>query len=184
MSRTRVRVGPPSARVRFADRLHGRTEVPSTPPRLRGALLQGAALSGGGRWKQAQPSEGMLSGRWWEMYNDPRLNALEEQVAINTRTSNRLRVPRRHPIGKLAPVFSSGTVGLPVPTVSIGDRRSGVQEVDPRSNRDHLIWTAHTLFAPRGRFWDAGSWGRSATRYAASVRKRRQRGRPGKRDLL
>jgi len=34
-------------------------------------------------WKQAQPSEGMKRGKWWEIYNDPELNALEEQVSIS-----------------------------------------------------------------------------------------------------
>jgi len=34
-------------------------------------------------WKQADPSDGHIRGKWWEMYNDPQLNALEEQVAIS-----------------------------------------------------------------------------------------------------
>jgi NodT family efflux transporter outer membrane factor (OMF) lipoprotein len=34
-------------------------------------------------WKQAQPSEGVKRGKWWEIYNDPELNALEEQVSIS-----------------------------------------------------------------------------------------------------
>ena len=34
-------------------------------------------------WKQAQPSEGAKRGKWWEIYNDPELNALEEQVSIS-----------------------------------------------------------------------------------------------------
>jgi NodT family efflux transporter outer membrane factor (OMF) lipoprotein len=34
-------------------------------------------------WKQAQPSEGVLRGKWWEIYKDPALNALEEQVSIS-----------------------------------------------------------------------------------------------------
>jgi len=34
-------------------------------------------------WKQAQPNDGQIKGKWWEIYNDPDLNALEEQVAIN-----------------------------------------------------------------------------------------------------
>jgi len=34
-------------------------------------------------WKQAQPNEGALRGKWWEIYNDSQLNALEEQVNIN-----------------------------------------------------------------------------------------------------
>jgi NodT family efflux transporter outer membrane factor (OMF) lipoprotein len=35
----------------------------------------------GGTWKQAAPSDGMLRGKWWELYNDPQLNALEDQIA-------------------------------------------------------------------------------------------------------
>ena len=34
-------------------------------------------------WKEAQPSDGVIRGKWWEMYNDPQLNALEEQVSIS-----------------------------------------------------------------------------------------------------
>lgn len=34
-------------------------------------------------WKVANPQEGMLRGKWWEIYNDPQLNALEEQLEIN-----------------------------------------------------------------------------------------------------
>src|SRR6185437_10345703 len=34
-------------------------------------------------WKEATPSDALLKGKWWEIYNDPALNALEEQVAIN-----------------------------------------------------------------------------------------------------
>lgn len=34
-------------------------------------------------WKQAQPAEGVKRGKWWEIYNDPELNALEEQVSIS-----------------------------------------------------------------------------------------------------
>lgn len=32
-------------------------------------------------WKQAQPRDKELPGKWWEIFNDPKLNALEEQVA-------------------------------------------------------------------------------------------------------
>ena len=34
-------------------------------------------------WKQAQPSDGTLKGNWWEIFNDPQLNALEEQVNVS-----------------------------------------------------------------------------------------------------
>jgi NodT family efflux transporter outer membrane factor (OMF) lipoprotein len=34
-------------------------------------------------WKVAQPQDAMLHGKWWEIYGDPELNALEEQLNIN-----------------------------------------------------------------------------------------------------
>ena len=34
-------------------------------------------------WKVAQPQDATLHGKWWELFNDPQLNALEEQVNIS-----------------------------------------------------------------------------------------------------
>jgi NodT family efflux transporter outer membrane factor (OMF) lipoprotein len=34
-------------------------------------------------WTVAQPSDAMLRGKWWEIFNEPELNALEEQLDIN-----------------------------------------------------------------------------------------------------
>lgn len=34
-------------------------------------------------WKEAQPTDGVLKGKWWEIFGDRDLNALEEQVSIN-----------------------------------------------------------------------------------------------------
>jgi NodT family efflux transporter outer membrane factor (OMF) lipoprotein len=34
-------------------------------------------------WKEAQPNDGVLRGKWWEIFGDPALNALEEQVNIS-----------------------------------------------------------------------------------------------------
>ncbi|HWC15633.1 MAG TPA: TolC family protein, partial [Terriglobales bacterium] len=34
-------------------------------------------------WKAAQPSEQNLGGNWWEIFNDPQLNALEQQINVS-----------------------------------------------------------------------------------------------------
>jgi len=34
-------------------------------------------------WTVAQPQDATLRGKWWEIYNDPELNALEEQLNID-----------------------------------------------------------------------------------------------------
>ena len=37
-------------------------------------------------WKPAQPGDSKLRGKWWELYEDPQLNALEEQVPVANQT--------------------------------------------------------------------------------------------------
>ena len=37
----------------------------------------------GGGWQPATPSDGMLRGKWWEIYQDPQLNSLEDRIADN-----------------------------------------------------------------------------------------------------
>jgi NodT family efflux transporter outer membrane factor (OMF) lipoprotein len=49
--------------------------VKELPPAFKEAPPEG--------WKQASPNDGVLKGKWWELYNDTDLNALEEQVAIS-----------------------------------------------------------------------------------------------------
>src|SRR5436305_1293621 len=34
-------------------------------------------------WKPAEPNDSLIKGKWWEIYNDPALNALEELVGGN-----------------------------------------------------------------------------------------------------
>ena len=36
-----------------------------------------------GTWRPAQPQDAALKGKWWEAFNEPELNALEEQLDIN-----------------------------------------------------------------------------------------------------
>lgn len=37
----------------------------------------------GGAWQPANPSDGMLKGKWWQVYQDPQLNQLEERIESN-----------------------------------------------------------------------------------------------------
>src|SRR6201997_1138957 len=36
-----------------------------------------------GNWKTAQPSDQNLGGSWWEIFQDPQLNALEQQIDVS-----------------------------------------------------------------------------------------------------
>jgi outer membrane protein TolC len=36
-----------------------------------------------GNWKTAQPNDQNLGGNWWEIFHDPQLNALEQQINVS-----------------------------------------------------------------------------------------------------
>jgi len=57
--------------------------VPPTmtaPPAFKESPTQFKETEG---WTVAQPQDAVLRGKWWEIYNDPELNALEEQLNID-----------------------------------------------------------------------------------------------------
>jgi NodT family efflux transporter outer membrane factor (OMF) lipoprotein len=37
-------------------------------------------------WKTAEPSDAVIKGKWWEMFNDPQLNDLEQQINVSNQT--------------------------------------------------------------------------------------------------
>lgn len=40
-------------------------------------------LTGNDEWKAANPSDGQIRGKWWEIFGEPKLNELEEKVLIS-----------------------------------------------------------------------------------------------------
>jgi NodT family efflux transporter outer membrane factor (OMF) lipoprotein len=50
------------------------------------AYKEAPAGKDGTGWKLAQPGDDKLRGKWWEIYTDPQLNALEVQVAISNQS--------------------------------------------------------------------------------------------------
>jgi NodT family efflux transporter outer membrane factor (OMF) lipoprotein len=54
--------------------MYVRPGIPA-PPAFKEALPAG--------WKEAQPNDGAIRGKWWTVYSDPRLDALEDQVSIS-----------------------------------------------------------------------------------------------------
>jgi NodT family efflux transporter outer membrane factor (OMF) lipoprotein len=50
------------------------------------AVLQPPPAPAGGAWQPANPSDDMIRGKWWEIYQDPQLNQLEDRIAANNQT--------------------------------------------------------------------------------------------------
>jgi NodT family efflux transporter outer membrane factor (OMF) lipoprotein len=59
---------------------------PSVPPPPAAFKEQPPPNPPNGDWKQATPSDTTLRGKWWEVYSDPQLNALEEKVSVSNET--------------------------------------------------------------------------------------------------
>jgi NodT family efflux transporter outer membrane factor (OMF) lipoprotein len=69
----------------------------------------------GGAWQPASPSDGMLRGKWWEIYNDPQLNQLEDRVTVdnqNLRSAIETYLAARNQVAAARSAF--------FPTVSAG----------------------------------------------------------------
>jgi NodT family efflux transporter outer membrane factor (OMF) lipoprotein len=57
----------------------------TAPAFKESAVVPPPDLPGGG-WKQVAPNDSALRLNWWEIYQDPELNKLEEQVAVSNQT--------------------------------------------------------------------------------------------------
>jgi NodT family efflux transporter outer membrane factor (OMF) lipoprotein len=60
---------------------HAPAATPQPPP---GTYKESPTqFPGSDQWKVANPQDAMLRGKWWEIYNDPELNELEEKLNVN-----------------------------------------------------------------------------------------------------
>lgn len=55
-------------------------------------------LTGNDQWKMATPGDGIMKGKWWEIFGDSKLNALEEQVNISNYNVKQLEAIYRQSI--------------------------------------------------------------------------------------
>jgi len=53
------------------------------PPEFKEAAPAAYAATPDATWKPAQPQDAALKGKWWESFNEPELNTLEDQLDIN-----------------------------------------------------------------------------------------------------
>lgn len=108
-------------------------------------------------WKEAQPNDGAIRGKWWEIYNDPQLNALEEQVSISNQNvlaaEAQFRAARAAVRVALAGLYP--TVGV-APSINTG-RSSGGFVTGGRVAATPSIVTTYSF--PASASWTADIWG-------------------------
>jgi len=107
-------------------------------------------------WKVAAPRADVLRGAWWEMFGDPQLNALEEQVDISNQNVAAAEAQYR----EAAALVREARAGY-FPTVSIGvgvtrSRTSG--GAGSRTTGNGTTVNDYTL--PINASWEPDVWGR------------------------
>jgi NodT family efflux transporter outer membrane factor (OMF) lipoprotein len=73
-------------------------------------------------WKEAQPNDTAVKGKWWEVYNDAKLNELEEQVVISNQ--NVLAAEAQYRAARAEIQIARSAL---FPTVAVGPAASATQ---------------------------------------------------------
>ena len=78
-----------------------------------------------GVWQPAQPADQVLRGKWWEIFGDPELNALEEQVTVSNQDLKAAEARFRE-----ARALVRFNRASEFPTISVGPSASYVKDSD------------------------------------------------------
>jgi NodT family efflux transporter outer membrane factor (OMF) lipoprotein len=102
-------------------------------------------------WKQAQPNDSAKRGKWWEIYNDPELNALEEQVSISNQNIKMAEAQFREAIFAVKIARSNLFPTVSVTPTIVSSRSS--------SNVPAGAGEQTTYNLPLNVSWEADTWG-------------------------
>src|SRR5580700_345741 len=59
-------------------------------------------IAGSEQWKTAVPGDGLLKGKWWEIFGDAELNKLEEQISVSNYNVKQLEAEFRESVALIA----------------------------------------------------------------------------------
>ena len=105
-------------------------------------------LAGNDQWKVAVPGDSVIKGKWWEIFGDPQLNQLEEQVSINNQNIKQAEAEFRQ---LRASVLAAHANYYP----SIGSN-PGITQTRNFNTRG----TNETFSLPAAASWEPDFWGR------------------------
>ncbi len=127
------------------------------PDYKRPAAPVPAAYKENANWPAAQPSDSTLRGKWWEVFGDQSLNALEEQVTVSNQT---LQAAQAQFLQARAAVRFSRAAFFPVLTVSPAASRMRESGTQPFSGPFSAGVTANDFTIPFDASYEADVWGR------------------------
>jgi NodT family efflux transporter outer membrane factor (OMF) lipoprotein len=124
-------------------------------------------------WKPAHPNDDVIRGKWWEIYNDPALNALEEQVNISNQNVLTAEAQFREAEAAIkvsrSSLFPTVSIG-PSATAGQGSQNLGAGQVSGVSTVGGGSTAVRTdYFLPLDISWTPDVWGRIRRSVTASV---------------
>jgi NodT family efflux transporter outer membrane factor (OMF) lipoprotein len=124
------------------------------PPNFKEALPP--EFKEANQWKVGEPRDDTLRGKWWEIYQNPQLNALEEQVQVSNQSIAQAEAQFR----QARAAIGITRAGL-FPTVSAGAAVSRSHTSQNRGvGRGFVIGTTNDFQIPTVDFsWEADIWG-------------------------
>ncbi|HEY8100059.1 MAG TPA: efflux transporter outer membrane subunit [Burkholderiaceae bacterium] len=124
------------------------------PDYVRPTVEVPAAFKESAGWKMAEPRDQEIHGKWWEIYNDPLLNSLEEQVSISNQNLAQAEARYRQ---ASALVQSARANYYPTVTGNASTTRgnrgnSGNSIITPNTSENHSLSVSAN--------WEIDLWGR------------------------
>jgi len=110
----------------------------------------------GGSWQLASPSDGMVRGKWWEIYQDPQLNKLEERIVPDNQS---LRQALETYLAARDQVTSARASLFPTLSASASAQRQKVSQNGP-SYSPSKSPTYNDLALTGQASWEPDFWGR------------------------
>ena len=122
-------------------------------------------------WKVASPGDQMLKGKWWEIFNEPELNALEDQLNINNQN---IQFYFQNFMASRAIVGEAKASLWPTITAAIGGTRSKQSGTLTNATIANAGRTSTNLSLPINVAWTPDFFGKirnqiRASQYAAQV---------------
>ncbi len=111
-------------------------------------------------WQPAQPSELNGDGKWWEMFHDPFLNTLVEQVNISNQNLAQAEAEFR---GAMAQVENARAAYFPTLSASVSGTRSGAGASNTNNTttaNGNSKGVRNTYAASLNAAWEVDVWGR------------------------
>lgn len=113
-------------------------------------------------WKPAEPSDQLLRGNWWEIFGDPQLNALENELTVSNQD---LKVANARFVEARAIVHFNRAAQFPTISTS-----PGIESIRDSANRPYLSATKTTgdFVLPFDLSYELDVWGRVRRTVSAS----------------